>query len=579
MSVERKPSVVQSVCWFIVGAAIVVAFFRFWRGLGSVTALDDVTPWGLGIVFDVACGIALAAGGFTLAMVVYVFQLKRFKPIARLAVLSACLGYGLYCVGLAFDIGRPERFWHILIYWQHHSVLFEVAWCVILYMTVLFLEFTPVICEGLGWRKIEKFFKAISIPVVITGVALSTLHQSSLGALFLIMKGKLDALWHTQLVPFFFLLSAVAAGLMVVSMLYISACSYRRKDYDRRIVAPLARATSIVLFAYLLLKLGDLVFRGQFTRVFEGSYESNLFLAEILLGVILPAVFFLFQPFRTSKGLFLLSAWMVVGGTTLNRMNVGLLGIRWSTGSHYIPTWMEFVYSSALVALGVILFSWIIRRFPVVGDEEDTHHYFPLSDETDEQRAIEQLPGRAGYVGAARASMFVVMGMAVAAAALPTQALHGRLIREWPVYPSGNWEEIIQNPNWTTEQVPDTFTLDGDRMGKDVKDFPHAELVRVLGEDESCAKCHCGEAQGFVIVRNEDYKPCAICHRDMYRSTDVTQVEAVAPEKPGGLDPDAQPGEAIGLKEAMHIRCIDCHTEQKDELGIPDMDECTYCHR
>ncbi len=579
MAVERKPGVVQNICWFILGAAVVVAFFRFWRGLGSVTALDDVTPWGLGIVFDVACGIALAAGGFTLAMVVYVFHLKRFKPVARLAVLSACLGYGLYCVGLAFDMGRPERFWHILIYWQHHSVLFEVAWCVILYMTVLFFEFTPVVCEGMGWRKVEKVFKSITIPVVIAGVALSTLHQSSLGALFLIMKGKLDPLWHTHLLPFFFLLSAIAAGLMVVSLLYMSACNYQGRTYDRRIVSPLAYATAMVLFVYLLLKLSDLVLRGQFTRIFEGSYESNLFLAEMLIGVIAPAILFLFRKARTSKGLFIFSGSMVIAGTVLNRMNIGLLGIRWSTGSHYIPTWMEFVYSTALVALGIILFSWILRRFPVAGDEEQPGRYFPISEETDETRATERLPGRYGYAGVARASTFVVMGMALAAAVLPSQAIHGRLIREWPVYPSGNWEEITKNSDWTVDQVPDTFTLNGDRMGKDVKDFPHAELVRQLAGDDSCAKCHCGEAQGFVVSRKEDYKPCAICHRDMYRSTDITQIKAVAPGQPGGLAPAAQPGEAIGLEDAMHTRCIDCHTQQKDKLGIPDMDECTYCHR
>lgn len=579
MPVVRRPGAIRYVVWYVVAAGAVVAFFRFWRGLGSVTALDDVTPWGLGVVFDVACGIALAAGGFTIAMVVYVFQIERFKPVARLAVLSACLGYGLYCVGLAFDMGRPERFWHILIYPQHHSVLFEVAWCVILYMTVLALEFGTVIFEGAGWRRLEKFFKSLTIPVVIAGVALSTLHQSSLGALFLIMKGKLDPLWHTQFLPFFFLLSAIAAGLMVVSLLVISSSHYWGRRFDVEILSPLARITSFLLIFYVISKLVELASRGQLARIFENSYNSNLFLAELLIGALIPAALFLFPWARASTRPFAMCAFLVVIGTTLNRMNVGLLGIRWATGSHYIPTWMEVTYSTALVALGVLLFSLIVRRFPVLGDERDRHCYAKLLTELDQGKVGPTLPGQVRYQLVARTSTVVVIAMALTTAALPQVALHGRVIRSWPVYPSGNWEQLILNPNWTDDDIAETFTLDGDRMGKDVRDFPHKRLVDTLGGDESCAKCHCGEKQGFVIARNEDYRPCAICHKDMFRETDATQIAELAPGQPGGLAPEASPSGAIGLKEAMHARCTECHTAEKEQRNIPDMDECTYCHR
>lgn len=579
MSGARSSGAIRNVVWFIVAAGVVVAFFRFWRGLGSVTALDDVTPWGLGIVFDVACGIALAAGGFTIAMVVYLFQIERFKPVARLAVLSACLGYGLYCVGLAFDMGRPERFWHILIYPQYHSVLFEVAWCVILYMTVLGLEFGPVTFERLGWRRIEKIFESMTIPVVIAGVALSTLHQSSLGALFLIMKGKLDPLWHTQFLPFFFLLSAIATGLMVVSLLVVSSSHYWGRRFDVEILSPLARITSVILLLYTVFKLAELASRAQLARIFEGSFESHLFLAELLIGALIPALLFLFARVRTSKRPFTVCAFLVVIGTTLNRMNVGLLGIRWATGSHYIPTWMEVTYSTALVALGVLLFSLIVRRFPILGDEKDRHCYVKLLTELDEEKSGPTLPGQPRYRLVAQTSMVVVAAMALTTAALPKVALHGRVIREWLVHPSGKWEELVQKPNWTVDDMVEMFTLDGDRMGKDVKDFPHDKLVETLGGDDSCAECHCGEKQGFVITRSEDYRPCTICHRDMYHETDVTQIAEHAPGQPGGLAPDASPGGAIGLKEAMHTRCTGCHTAQKEQLNIPDMDECTYCHR
>ncbi len=545
------------ILWFIVGVGITVAFFRFWRGLGGATNLDDVTPWGLGIVFDVACGIALAAGGFTLAAVVYIFHIERYKPIARLAVLSACLGYGLYCVGLAFDMGRPERFWHILIFWQHHSVLFEVAWCVILYMTVLFLEITPVFCEGLGWRKIEKFFKAITIPVVIAGVALSTLHQSSLGALFLIMKGKLDALWHTQMLPFFFLLSAICAGVMVVTLLGLASAKHWNRKFGPDEFGPLARVVSYILYLYLALKIIDLVWRGQFTRLFEGSFNSMLFLDELVYAVLLPAILFSFRSVRRSRLGVSIVGWIIVLGVVFNRMNVGLIGTFWATGSTYFPTWMEIAYSTMLVALSVLIFSAIVRYFPVFGDNRDSHRYESMGN-LDELYTRNMLPGHTGYQTLSAISMMILLGAGVAAFAMPSVAVHGRRILAWPVQPSVERKIVDENGEYIYKEAPEFITIDGDRMGKDVKDFPHQKLVDELGGDDSCLKCHCGPEQGITINTKEDHKPCAFCHTDMYRA-------------------NAESG-AIGLKEAYHVRCIECHDVEGPKRGIAEMSECSYCH-
>ncbi len=550
-------SLFHQILWFIVGVGITVAFFRFWRGLGGATNLDDVTPWGLGIVFDVACGIALAAGGFTIAAVVYIFQIKRYKPIARLAVLSACLGYGLYCVGLAFDMGRPERFWHILFYWQHHSVLFEVAWCVILYMTVLFLEFTPVICEGLGWRKIEKFFKAISIPVVIAGVALSTLHQSSLGALFLIMQGKLDELWHSQMLPFFFLLSAICAGVMVVTLLGISSAKHWNRKFGPDDFAPLAKAVAIILYVYLGLKIIDLVWRDQFMLLFEGSFNSNLFLDELIYGVIIPAVLLSFRSVRRSVTGVTILGWVVIIGVVFNRMNVGLIGTFWATGSTYFPTWMEIAYSTMLVALSILIFSAIVRYFPVFGAKKDTHKYEQMAS-LDELYNANVIPGHAGYQTMAQITLMILIGVGVAAAAVPNVAVHGRRVLAWPVKPSVDREYYDENEEYIYKEAPEVMTLNGDEAGKAVEAFPHQKLVDLLGGDDSCLKCHCGPEQGITINSNEDHKPCTLCHTDMYQ-------------------PVVQTG-AIGLKEAYHTRCIKCHEVEGPKRGIQEMGECVYCH-
>src|SRR5512133_369744 len=186
---------------------------RFTQGLGATTNLSDAFPWGIWIGFDVLCGVMLAAGGFTLMAAVHIFNIKRLRPIVRPTVLTAFLGYILVSIALMFDLGRPYRIWHPLIMRNPHSVMFEVAYCVMLYTTVLSLEFAPIVLERFGWHKPLKIVRAILIPLVIGGVILSTLHQSSLGTLYLIMPEKLHPLWYTPLLPVFFFISAIAVRL------------------------------------------------------------------------------------------------------------------------------------------------------------------------------------------------------------------------------------------------------------------------------------------------------------------------------------------------------------------------------
>ena len=193
----------KSVAIIILLLGAVAAIERYSLGLGATTHLVDTFPWGIWIGFDILVGVGLAAGGFAIAATVYLFNIERFRPILRPTVLTAFLGYVLVICGLMADLGRPWAIWHALIMWNPHSVMFEVAWCVMLYTTVLALEFSPVVFERFNLQRPLKIIHAITIPLVVLGVVLSTLHQSSLGSLFLIIPGRMHPLWYSNIIPFF----------------------------------------------------------------------------------------------------------------------------------------------------------------------------------------------------------------------------------------------------------------------------------------------------------------------------------------------------------------------------------------
>lgn len=243
--------------------AATAGVIRFARGLGAATNLSDSFPWGLWIGFDVLVGVGLAAGGFVIAATVHVFRIKRFEPIVRPTVLTAFLGYLLVIFALLFDLGRPFRIWHPLIMWNPHSVMFEVGWCVMLYTTVLALEFSPLVFERLGWQKPLKVVKSFFIPLVILGVLLSTLHQSSLGTFYVIAPNKLHGLWYTSMLPVFFFISAVAGGLsMVIFESFMSRRAFG-KELELNLLADLARLSVVVLAFFVLWRLEDLAMRDR----------------------------------------------------------------------------------------------------------------------------------------------------------------------------------------------------------------------------------------------------------------------------------------------------------------------------
>src|SRR3972149_3052101 len=214
--VSQRIPAVRLLLSALVITAFGLAIYRFARGLGASTNLDDTFPWGLWIAFDMLCGVALAAGGFVLAGTVYLFGLKKFAPFVRPAIVTALLGYLLAIIGLVMDLGRPWAIWHPLVTWQPHSVMFEVAWCVVLYTTVLFLEFLPIVFERFHMHRALKFIGHFTIVFIIAGIILSTMHQSSLGTLFVMMEHRMHALWFTPMLPLLFFVTAVAVGVAMV---------------------------------------------------------------------------------------------------------------------------------------------------------------------------------------------------------------------------------------------------------------------------------------------------------------------------------------------------------------------------
>ncbi len=364
-ALKTKPTFWRAALFMILLAGLYSTVIRFTRGLGSSTALSDNFPWGLWIGFDVLCGVALAAGGFTLSAVVYIFNLERFRPVIRPAILTAFLGYVLVICALMFDLGRPYRIWHPLVMRNPHSVMFEVAWCVMLYTAVLALEFSPMLFERLGLQKPLRFIHGITIPLVIIGVILSTLHQSSLGSLYLIVPEKLHPLWYSPLLPVYFFVSAISLGCaMTIIESFLSARAFR-KHLEMDLLEYLGKVALVALSVYGVLKAQDLAARGMVYKLFEPSYEGRLFLSEMLLGIIGPVVLLFVSKIRSAPfGLFV-SALMVVMGFIMNRLNISITGMERFSETPYFPSWTEISITLSIVAAGFVLFGLAVKYLPV----------------------------------------------------------------------------------------------------------------------------------------------------------------------------------------------------------------------
>ena len=355
----------KRVFFFIMASAVYATYVRFAKGLGPSTNLSDQFPWGIWIGFDVLCGVMLAAGGFTLTAAVHILNIKRLQPIVRPTVLTAFLGYLLVCVALMFDLGKPYNIWHPLIMRNPHSVMFEVAYCVMLYTAVLSLEFSPIVLEHFNLQKPLKVVRALLIPLVIGGVILSTLHQSSLGTLYLIMPEKLHPFWYTPLLPVFFFLSAIAVGLAMTIFESSMSSKHFGQHLELPIIQELGRVLLVVLSVYGILRFEDLLHRGVLKLMFQPGYETYLFWLELVLALILPLILLTQKRIRTTAGGLYVIAVLVVLGFITNRLNVSITGLESSAGMRYIPKWTELAITAAIIAGGFALFGLATKYLPI----------------------------------------------------------------------------------------------------------------------------------------------------------------------------------------------------------------------
>ena len=371
-----------------------VAVIRFIFGLETVTNLDQQHPWGIWIAVDVASGVALAAGGFTAAALAHVFHREHYHAITRPALLTAMLGYTFVGIGLMFDLGRYYNIWHPMLpsMWQGNSVLFEVGMCVMCYLTVLYLEFVPIVCERLiadrqPWPMLDvirrvlrpicvfihPLINRIMFLLVIAGVVLSCLHQSSLGNLMVLVPSKFHDLWDTPICSLLFLLSAFMVGFpMVIVESIVASWSFKLKP-EMEILAPLSRYVVFFTGLYLAFKVGDILVRESYVLLTEATVQSVCFIIEMVFGVIVPFAMLLSERVRTTPRLLFTAALLIVLGVAFNRINVFLVAYQppYAVRS-YFPSLGEIAVTVGLIATLMLVYRALVTYLPVISHPELT---------------------------------------------------------------------------------------------------------------------------------------------------------------------------------------------------------------
>lgn len=370
------------VAGIIILAGLVITVLRFTKGLGAVTNLDDNNPWGIWIGFDLLCGVALAAGGYVTSAACYIFGLKRYHSAVRPAILTAFLGYALVVLALHYDVGRPWRLpYPIFLSPGTTSLLYEVGLCVFLYLAVLFIEYSPAALEWLGLKKVRNLIVRMTLVLTIFGVVLSTLHQSSLGALFMIAPSKLHPLWYSNYLPVYFFISSIFAGLSMVIFEGTLAHRFLHHKMDAThlkesegVALGFSKAASFVMMGYLSVKLIGISVDNNWHLLFTGW--GLWFLLELIGFVALPAFLYsLAVRERNLRWARWAAAWSVLG-VVLNRLNISVVAFNWHLPSaqRYFPSWMEIGTSIFIVTLGVVIYRFITTRMPIFYEHPDFRH-------------------------------------------------------------------------------------------------------------------------------------------------------------------------------------------------------------
>ena len=363
----------------IVIVGLIITILRFTAGLGATTNLSDYNPWGIWIGFDLLVGGALAAGGYVTSAAVYIFGMKRFHFAVRPAILTGFLGYAFVVLALHYDVGRPWRLpYPFLVSRGTTSLLFEVAACVALYLTVLFVEFSPAALEWLGLKKARNLAIKLTMVLTIFGVILSTLHQSSLGALFLIAPSKLHPLWYSPYIPIYFFITSIIAGLSMVIFEGMLSYRYFKDRMDEHHLAAkddlalgFGKAAAWVLTGYFMIKVIGIAADDNWHYLATGY--GAWFLVELLGFVALPAFVYMIGVREKNPRLIRWTATWTVLGIVLNRLNVSLIAFNYHLPSseRYVPHWMEIGISVFIVTVGLLVFRFIVTRMPILYEHPD----------------------------------------------------------------------------------------------------------------------------------------------------------------------------------------------------------------
>jgi Ni/Fe-hydrogenase subunit HybB-like protein len=353
-----------------VGVAAGIA--RLFAGLGPTTSLSNAVPWGIWIGFDFAL-IALSGAGFTMAALAHVLHQHRFDPVVRPALYAGFLGYVAVLLLLVLDLGRPDRFYHFILYWNFHSPLFEISWCVLLYTTVLVLEVAPDILGFLRWSRLQRLVRHVMPVVCIVGVTLSTLHQSTLGTLYVNMPHRLHPLWYSPFLPVLFFVSAVMAGLSVANVAYRLATRARGTTEDRALVVSLNKIVAATLCLFLILRVGQLAVEGRLDLLAIPAAITLTWWLEFTVMVLAPLALFITAFVRRRQ----LDSWLlpllVIGGVTLNRFNSTMAAQISPLGSvDYVPHLLEW-FSTVGILAGAALVWYLAVRWLTPATGQDHH--------------------------------------------------------------------------------------------------------------------------------------------------------------------------------------------------------------
>jgi Ni/Fe-hydrogenase subunit HybB-like protein len=626
--VRMKIRITKMILWFLAGLGSTVVVLRILHGPGSVTALTDILPWGVWKGWGVVALVPIGGAGFTLAMLVYVFRADVFKPVVRGAVLLGLICYSGVAFGLTMDIGIWWRIVFPVFHWQYHSVLFEIAWCIMLYLMVLFAEFGLTVLRQVGWRRVVSVLEKLSIFLVIFGICLSTLHQSSLGTLFLATPFRLHPLWYTDFLPLLFFISSMALGCLTISFLTIVVYWLYGGEPPMKAISALGRISAYLMIGYLVIKFAEILLSGEGPLLTEATWDTANFWIEVILSAFIPAILLVQKRYRRSRTAMFWVSLCAIVGMSLNRVNVAGLATVGLTHSVYIPTWTEWVMTFGILSGAALFYMFCVEHlglFEGLGKERVDEWITPGRFDHTDWKTL--------YYGSQRLgafhlnSLIFVLAAAISFGFLSEDSVFGvspeatptRSPRRVQVTRTGDEDsadttfKIANNgyePN-TDGHLATVLMLDGDRNGRyvlfdherhearnegekgcvlchhmnkpfdrctgcyechndmytTVEVFDHDLHVRMLGGNDHCADCHLDNR--LTKVR-ENTKDCLSCHKAMVAPGSRVPVDSL------GID-----SRTVGYMDAMHGLCIKCHEESQQSMTTPneELSRCNHCHQ